>query len=744
MIRLYESQYLQAFARASGRDHIGNALVSSSTTPQNSSGRPKPASGGPEITIVEASDREVRRNVIVAAGLMIVFAIGLASYFGVKRALLEVRGTGLAAMRDAEVQGLDIWMEQRITSAERWANQPVVREAVARMLARRDQGGGRPPSCDSADSKALLPALQAGLHERGFITYEIIDRSGTVLASRFPEYCGLRAQLATFFARIEASLSGRSVFVRPMHEKDRLANAPLGRFGGPLVWFAAPVRAADGVVVAILALGEPAGTRFSTVLGPPGIGATDEAYAFDDQAVMLTESRHLGKIREASVLKDPTQPRTTLNVELRDPGGDLVDGFRAEDEFSAWRRTRLALLAIAAKSRTGGAERQGVLLDPYRNYRGVEVIGAWRWLERYDMGVALEIEAEEGYAPLRALDRAFAIVLGIAIATAIGVLISFVGAWRDRLRFGTLRRVGRYTLLREIGEGGMARVYLGRHALLKRPIAIKILKRQASDELIKRFQREVQLASQLAHSNTVDIYDYGHTSAGEFYYVMEYVDGITLSEMVAREGPLPIGRIIYFVRQICSGLNRAHQQGLIHRDIKPENIMVCVRGGEYDVVKILDFGLVKSLNEEVTWDITRSVLHVLGTPVYMSPERFTNPATADVRADIYSVGAVAYLLAAGRRLFDGVSGEDLQFQVLHTLPPLPSAMRGSSLPAPLEQMILSCLAKKPGDRPQTVQMLLDQLRDLALEFPWSHREAENWWRDHDRSKQEPKLAVQAH
>jgi len=168
-----------------------------------------------------------------------------------------------------------------------------------------------------------------------------------------------------------------------------------------------------------------------------------------------------------------------------------------------------------------------------------------------------------------------------------------------------------------------------------------------------------------------------------------------------------------------------------------------VRGGEHDVIKILDFGLVKSLSEDVTRDITRSVLGVLGTPVYMSPERFSNPATADVRADIYSVGAVAYLLAAGRRLFDGVSGEDLQFQVLHTPPPSPSEIRGSVLPEPLERMILSCLAKRPGDRPQTVQALLDQLRELAIEYPWSHREAENWWRDYDRSKQDALPATQA-
>jgi serine/threonine-protein kinase len=689
-------------------------------------------SGAPEITVVEAADREVRRSLILAAGLAIVLAIGLASYFGVKRALLEVRGTGLAALRDAEVRGLEIWIEQRIFSGGRWANQSAVRASVARMVARRDPGVAHRAACDAAEARAILNALTPALHERGFVTYEVVDRGGTIIAARYPEYCGLRVNTANFFARIEASLAGRSLFVQPMNENERVTGAPPGRFGGPLAWIAVPVRAADDVVIAILVLGEPAGTRFATVLGPPGIGATDEAYAFDEHAVMLSESRHFDKIRAAGVLKDPSQPRTTLNVELRNPGGDLLEGYRPEDAPSAWQRTRLALLAGAAKSSAGDTDKQGVLLDPYRNYRGAEVIGAWRWLDRYDMGVALEIEADEGYAPLRALNRGFAVVLGLAVATGIGVLIAVLGAWRERRRFGALRRVGRYTLVRRIGEGGMSQVYLGRHALLKRPIAIKLLKSQATDELIKRFQREAQLASQLAHPNTVEIYDYGHTRSGEFYYVMEYVDGVTLSQLVAHDGPLPVGRAIYFVRQICSALNRAHQQGLIHRDIKPENIMACVRGGEHDVIKILDFGLVKSLSENVTRDITRSVLRVLGTPVYMSPERFSNPAIADVRADIYAIGAVTYLLVTGRRLFDGLSGDELQYHILHAPPARPSEIRGSPLPPELETMILACLAKQPGDRPQSVQALLDRLRDLALDHPWSHREAENWWQDYGR------------
>jgi eukaryotic-like serine/threonine-protein kinase len=685
---------------------------------------------GVDITVAESAEREIHRSLVIAAGILLLMAIGLASYFGVKRALLEVRAAGVAALRDAEVRGLEVWLEQRIASAERWANQPQVREIAGRMLAQGSLTGARPSSCDSPDAQTMQAALQPGLYDRGFVTYDLIDRSGTILASGFPEYCGLRTQAATFFALIEEGFSGNTVFVPPILEKDRLINAPLSRFGGPLVWIAVPVRSADGAVIAVLTLGEPAATRFTTLLSPPGLGDTDEAYAFDRRALMLTESRHQESLVKASLLMDPRRGSSTLNVELRDPGGNLLAGYRPAEEVSTWRTTRLVLFALAAAAKSGGSEKQGVILEPYRNYRGIEVIGAWRWLDQYGMAVALEMESDEAFAPLRMLDRGFAIALALAIATAIGALMMVVVAWRRGQGFRALRRIGRYTLIRSIGEGGMAQVYLGRHALLKRPIAIKILKRQATDELIKRFEREAQLASQLAHPNTVEIFDYGHTRGGEFYYVMEYVDGITLSALVARDGPLPVGRIVYFVRQICSALHRAHQQGLIHRDIKPDNIMVCVRGGEYDVIKILDFGLVKSIAEDVTRDLTHSIQHVLGTPVYMSPERFADPRSADIRADIYAIGAVAYLLATGKRLFDGSAGEELQFQIMHSDPAKPSAIRGSAIPAELETIILGCLAKNPGDRPQSVQSLIEGLRSIALDYPWSHREAEEWWIDH--------------
>ncbi|MGH8639912.1 MAG: serine/threonine-protein kinase, partial [Burkholderiales bacterium] len=319
------------------------------------------------------------------------------------------------------------------------------------------------------------------------------------------------------------------------------------------------------------------------------------------------------------------------------------------------------------------------------------------------------------------------VVLALSAATMVGIVFSLRATLRLRRGLGSFRRLGHYRLIREIGEGGMASIYLGRHALLKRPIAIKILKRAlATDEMIARFEREVQAARQLNHPNTIEIYDYGRTRAGDFYYVMEYLDGITLSSLVARDGSLGPARTIYLMRQVCAALKEAHAQGVVHRDIKPENVMACMRGGEYDVVKILDFGLVKSMRDEVSRDVTGAI-KVLGTPAYMAPERFGSDAAVDERADIYAVGAVAYMLLAGKRIFHEASGEDLQVRIVHSPVPRPSEVSGQAVPDALETLVLRCLAKKPDERPGSVGEVLVTLEQLGLSHPWGQAQAESWW-----------------
>lgn len=712
--------------------------------PQGASAPPPAPRAGttpaPEITIIQAVESEAQRTTIVALGILILFAIGLATYFGAKNALRELRGNGIEALRDAQVNALDLWVRSRIAAAEGWAAEPALRETVSTLMA--DASERDKPGCNSLFAQRAAESLRPAMHERGFNSFSVIDRNGVVVVASNPAVCGARLNPTQFLVRLDQVFAGKPAFIRPHLDDERFADSSVRRLAEPWVWFDVPLRNRDGRAIAVLSLGEPARTQFAQLFQPSGLGDSDEIYSFTADGIVLSELRHPEKNREAQVLRDASLARSTLNVELRDPGGDLLGGFHSNTPTAEQPLTRLVAIAVAAQKRTAPTEQRGVLLEPYRNYRGAEVIGAWRWLPEYQFAIAVEIEEAEAYAPLKTLERAFAIVLGLSVAASVGVLISVLSAIRERRRFGTVRKLGRYTLLEHIGEGGMASIYRGRHELLKRPIAIKILKRDANDELIARFEREVQLASRLGHPNTVEVFDYGRTRQGEFYYVMEYLDGVTIAQLVGRSGPLPIGRVVYFMRQITSALKGAHAVGLVHRDIKPENIMTCVRGGECDVIKILDFGLVKSIEEKHTRDITRSVLRILGTPVYMSPERFDDPGTTDVRADIYALGAVAYLMLTGKRLFAGLSGEELQHHIRYVVPPRPSTLTEASIPPALETLVMDCLAKRPQDRPASADAVLDVLRGVALDFPWYHRDAAASW-ERERADQPEQRQVGA-
>jgi eukaryotic-like serine/threonine-protein kinase len=244
--------------------------------------------------------------------------------------------------------------------------------------------------------------------------------------------------------------------------------------------------------------------------------------------------------------------------------------------------------------------------------------------------------------------------------------------------------------------------------------------------MIARFEREVQLASSLSHPNTVEIFDYGRTRDGLFYYAMEYLEGMTVSELLQRESPVRVARVIHILQQVCAALAEAHARDIVHRDIKPENIMVCRHGGVYDFVKILDFGLVKHISEKHSRDLTRT-LRILGTPLYMSPERLRNPADVDARADIYAVGALAFLMLTGRKLFESSDDLELTSKILNEEPPRASASAPQPIPMELDLIITACVEKKRELRPQRVADLAEAFDALAVEHRWTQREAQEWW-----------------
>jgi hypothetical protein len=297
------------------------------------------------------------------------------------------------------------------------------------------------------------------------------------------------------------------------------------------------------------------------------------------------------------------------------------------------------------------------------------------------------------------------------------------------------RRLGQYTLTEKLGEGGMGVVYLARHALLRRPSAIKLLPPdKLSAEGAARFEREVQLTAKLSHPNTIRIFDYGRTPDGIFYYVMEYLEGASLEEVVSIAGPLAAGRVIHILDQVAGALGEAHGIGLIHRDIKPANILLTQQGGVPDVAKVLDFGLVKQVNRShadastvqmVTRDNTIS-----GTPMYMAPEAITSPERIDARTDLYALGAVGYFLLTGQEVFSGRNVLEICSHHLHSIPPPPSTRVDFPIPDDLERLILTCLEKEQDARIPDARMLQARLRTCRDAQAWSEEEARRWFDTH--------------
>jgi eukaryotic-like serine/threonine-protein kinase len=306
-----------------------------------------------------------------------------------------------------------------------------------------------------------------------------------------------------------------------------------------------------------------------------------------------------------------------------------------------------------------------------------------------------------------------------------------------RRRASEAQKLGQYTLGEKIGEGGMGAVYRASHALMKREVAIKLLPPERSgDAAIRRFEREVQLTSRLTSPNTIAIYDYGRTADGVFYYVMEFIDGYSLEDLVSSFGALPPGRVIRLCSQICVALAEAHDIGLIHRDIKPANIAVCERAGEHDVVKVLDFGLVKELGTDVSATATAMLT---GTPLYLAPEAITSPERVDGRTDLYALGAVAYYLLTGTHVFGGSTIVEVCSHHLTSVPESPSQRRGSPVPRALEGIVLRCLAKKAEDRFPDARALRDAFAACDESEEWTEVDAAAWWRTNRERVERPKF-----
>lgn len=653
--------------------------------------------------------------------VLLLSTVGLLVRGAIERTMKDSVRSDLETLLRVEVAMLEKWLHSQESNAESLANDSTTRALVKLLLA----AGGDPVADLDATLKSLDEAMAPAMASQGYDGYFIVDKTKTIRAGHdkptigrdnFGDHLGFNE----FFTK---ALEGHAIVSRPLPSvlplKDHVGRM---RTGTPVMFAAAPIRDENFQVVAALALRLRPDKEFTSILQLGQMGESGETYAFDREGLMLSQSRFDEELILLGILSDEDGSRSILRVLVRDPGGDLTNGYRADRRRSKLPPTRM--VASATEGQTGAD------VDGYSDYRGVNVVGAWTWLEEYGFGVASELDAAEAYRPLTILQWTFwwlFALLGLS-SLAIFLFTLQVARLRREAQEAAIeaQQLGQYRLDHKLGAGAMGVVYKAHHAMLRRPTAVKMLEpSKVDEEALVAFEREVQITSQLCHPNTVAIFDYGHTPEGLFYYAMEFLDGISLQDLVEQYGPQPVGRVIDLLKQVCGSLYEAHTMGLVHRDIKPANIMLNRRGADPDVIKVLDFGLVKDLDDQ-------GATGMAGTPLYMSPEAIQQPGSVDPRSDIYAVGAVGYYLLTGRTVFEADGMNELMKKHLGETPTAPSAVRGESLPEELDDALLACLDKNRSKRPQTARDLVLRLERVKITDGWNVEKADLWWNQHER------------
>lgn len=628
--------------------------------------------------------------------------------------------TRLQSMLNSDVAVLRVWLSEREADTHSFVSAPGVQEGVHQLaLLSKDSATPAQNFVTSSAAAQVRDFLEPFMAAQRYEDYLVISPDGRILAAGNPANVGLYAP-SNYDAFLRRSLAGQTTVSRPFLCETLVGSGRLV----PAMFAAAPAFQYETNVVAVLALRMRPEGEFSRILGAARVGESGEAFAFGRDGVMLTASRFEDDLRALRLIPNSAGASSILNVRLVDPGFDLTEN--PLTSHPPPEELPLTRMAAAATTEWGGYDVEG-----YRSYRGVKVVGAWAWLPEYQIGVATEIGSDEAFQTLYMLRRVFFTLFLLLLLSGVAIFIfsMLVERLQASVRRTALaaRRLGQYVLVQEIGRGSSGMVYRARHTFLRRPVAVKLLSPELTNELTAAsFEHEVQMTSQLTHPNTVAIYDYGQTPEGLFYYAMEYLSGITLDRLVRQFGPQPEGRVIHILRQVCGSLAEAHRIGLIHRDIKPANIVLTRRGGVCDTVKVLDFGLVKAVNLGPKGLAPNAIV---GTPHFMSPESVRAPETVDHRTDIYSLGAVGYWLLTGKTLFETENVDQLMQQQAGEAPPYASD-RGARVSPDLEALLMRCLAKDPAARPAKAEDLDSTLAGCSSAGSWLPFEAESWWRNH--------------
>ena len=630
----------------------------------------------------------------------------------------------LQTVLHANINALRLWFTEREYDAKSLASDLRIQAAIAELGALAKESNTTALALtDSAAAHTLRIHVQPLLEAQDYIEYVFVSPDKRILAATDSRMVG-RNTPRPYDLFLNKALDGQLAASRPFARQAN-TNQPAE---GPTMFVAAPVKSTNDAIIAVLCLRMKPEKEFSSIFSVARMGQTGESFAFDRSGLMLTATRFDRELKTLGLIPPGRENTAILNLKLLDPEEELQPA-----QPPAKPRNQLNLTRMAASATMGNNDFD---VEGYRNYRGMKVVGAWAWLHDYGMGVATEESEDEAFQTLYVLRRAFLALFALLAASG-GAMFGFT-VLIERLQASArksalaARRLGQYVLVQEIGRGANGMVYRARHSLLRRPVAIKLLSPDLTNEAnAARFEREVQITSQLTHPNTVAIYDYGRTPEGLFYFAMEYLGGIDLDQLVRQFGPQPEGRVIHILRQVCGSLAEAHRIGLIHRDIKPANIVLTRRGDMRDFVKVLDFGLVKAVNLESADGLVTNA--VVGTPHFMPPEAIERPESVDSRSDLYSLGAVGYWLLTGTTLFENDTVEGLLARQVKATPPHPSKRVSHPVSADLADLIIQCLAKSPDQRPPSAEALDQGLAECAFAEAWTSLDAEHWWQANMRA-----------
>ncbi len=696
---------------------------------------PTPPDGGTQLSRIQRAGHSLTSSIgdqfmrgrrgYVAALLISLLLLSLVGYLldrGIRRTVSTFVEQTMQAILQQQMQSLRVWLLTEEQLVNSWADDPRLRDAVEQLKEVARKTGNDPQTLRSSAERDVLLSTMRELTSETDVQFAVWNRKGYLIVDwdvDSPSLGRLATEYgASLLARIWRGESTLWIPTRQGYITEGYVPPNSGLRTGIAIM--APVRDDSGQVIAALLVSGPVmQERFDQILHQGRFLDSGETYAFSSDGYLLTESRFNDQLRTVGLVADRDDAVSALMVRVADPGGNLLEGFRNPRPPQEWPLTEMASAALAG--------RPGSDMEGYRDYRGETVVGVWDWFPDSQIGVATEVDYDDAFAPLAYLHRAFEVLLGGLMLTTLAAAFSAFALFRLRSQVKQGRQIGPYRIDGLIGEGGLGRVYLAQHQLLKRPTAIKVLRsEQINEQNLKRFEREVQLVSQLTHPNTIEIYDFGHTPEGLFYYAMEYVQGLNLQQLVELNGPLSSDRVVWILQSVCRSLREAHARGLVHRDIKPQNIMVCQRGGESDVVKVLDFGLAREDRGRAS-DRATDLQILVGTPMYIAPERITDPTCIDPRSDIFALGVVGFNLLTGQDPFEFVSAIDALSQTMKRPAPSPSSFISVPIPLELDALIVDCQRRYAAERPQSVMEVLNRLRDVPLVVPWTSERAAEWW-----------------